>query len=126
MLAEQRLDGLVVTDAQGHPYAVLPESQVLRFAIPRYVQEDPSLARVYDEDASDRLGARLSGVTVRELLPDRPAELPVLQPDDTTVEIAALMARAHSPLVAIVENRNILGVVTASRLLERLLPPADT
>ncbi|MGH3525588.1 MAG: CBS domain-containing protein, partial [Mycobacterium sp.] len=30
MLAEHRLPGIVVTDASGKPYAVLPASQVVR------------------------------------------------------------------------------------------------
>ena len=46
MLAQQRLPGILVVDASGSPYAVLPASQVVRFIVPRYVQEDPSLAGV--------------------------------------------------------------------------------
>jgi CBS domain-containing protein len=49
----------------------------------------------------------------------------VVGPDDTVLEIAAIMAANRSPLVAVVEQRNrrapLLGVVTASDLLERLL-----
>jgi CBS domain-containing protein len=45
MLATHRLPGLIVTDEQGQPYSVLPASQVVRFIVPGYVQDDPSLAR---------------------------------------------------------------------------------
>lgn len=124
LMADQRLPGLVVVDDDGQPYSVLPGSQVLNFAIPAYVQEDPSLARVYGEAAADRLGARLDAHTVRELMPEKPHELPVVQPDDTVMEIAAIMAGMHTPLVAVVEDGEILGVVTLTTLLARVLPPA--
>ena len=42
LLAEHRLTGLVVvTDTSEKPYAVLPASQVVRFIVPGYVQDDP-------------------------------------------------------------------------------------
>ena len=49
MIGEARLPGLIVCDDDGSPHTVLGGSQVLRFMIPRYVQDDPTLARVYDE-----------------------------------------------------------------------------
>ena len=54
MLAEHRLPGIVVTDPSGKRFAVLPASQVVRFIIPQYVQDDPSLAGVLDESMADR------------------------------------------------------------------------
>ena len=45
MLAEHSLPGIVVLTADGQLYAVLPASQVVRFIVPSYVQEDPLLAR---------------------------------------------------------------------------------
>ncbi|HEY0688871.1 MAG TPA: hypothetical protein VGD71_07500 [Kribbella sp.] len=41
----------MVTAADGSPYTVLPASQVVRFLVPSYVQDDPSLARVIDESS---------------------------------------------------------------------------
>ncbi|MGH3506635.1 MAG: CBS domain-containing protein [Nocardioidaceae bacterium] len=118
MLAQNRLPGLIVTGEKGTPYTVLPASQVVRFLVPRYVQDDPSLARVIDEPFADKVADKLAGVTVRKLLPDRPAELPVLNGDDTVLEVAAMMARLRSPLVVVVDGDEILGAITASRLLE--------
>ena len=37
MLAEHSLPGLLVIDASGKPYAVLPAFEILRFILPRYV-----------------------------------------------------------------------------------------
>lgn len=42
LLTEHRLTGLVVgADISDKPYAVLPASQVVRFLVPAYVQDDP-------------------------------------------------------------------------------------
>lgn len=118
LLAERRLPGLIVTDESGKPHSVLPASQVVRFLVPNYVQDDPSLAAVIGEPFADRVAAKLSGVPVRDLLPERPHELPVVKADDTVLEIAAIMARMHTPLVAVLDGKRIVGAVTASRLLE--------
>ena len=82
MLAEHRLPGIVVTDSSERPYAVLPASQVVRFIVPRYVQDDPALAGVLNESVADRAADKLSGKTVlayyaeelSELLSTRAAE----------------------------------------------------
>lgn len=124
LMAEDKLPGIVVCDGDGNPHTILPGSQVLRFVIPRYVQDDEALARVIDEPTADEMFAALAGRTVRDLLPKEDYELPVAKGDDTVMEVAALMARAHSPLVAVVEGGRLLGCVTVSRLLERYLPQA--
>jgi len=69
LLAGRRLPGLIVLDRAGRPYAILPGSQVLRFMIPGYIQEDLSLAHVLDERHADRLSDALVGKTVQQLLP---------------------------------------------------------
>lgn len=126
-LARERLPGLIVCDSDGRPYTVLPGSQVLRALVPSYVQEDPRLARAYDEKASDELTRGLAALTVGQVLhamDDRmePDELPIVDADATTIEIAAVMAQMHSPVVAVVQGDGVLGAVTVSRLLEALLP----
>jgi CBS domain-containing protein len=122
VMAAQRLPGLVVVDERGLPHAVLPGSQVLRFVVPGYVQDDPALARVYDERHADLLSATLAGRRVRELLRVERTEPPVVDGRATAVEMAAVMARLRSPLVAVVEGGRFLGVVTVSSLLGRMLP----
>jgi len=123
LLAARRLPGLIVVDERGRPYSVLPASQVVRFLVPTYVQDDPSLARVIDESLADQAADKLSGVTVRKLLPSEPVELPVVNHDDTVVEVAAIMARLRCPLVAVVKDNDIVGAITASRLLELVVSP---
>jgi CBS domain-containing protein len=126
LIAGQRLPGVAVIDERGRPIAVLPASQVLRFVIPGYVQEDPSLARVLDEQAADDCARELAKHRVREVLPgkERRVELAAVDPDATVVECAAVMARLHSPLLVVSDDDRIHGVLTASHLLEVLLNAA--
>ncbi|MEO8556155.1 MAG: CBS domain-containing protein [Actinomycetota bacterium] len=126
VMAAGRLPGLIVCTDGGRPYTVLPGSQVLRFLIPAYLQDDPGLARALDEQASDELCRKLQRITVRDLLPEPPDldELPVVDGEATALEVAAVMARTHSPLVAVVVDDRVVGAITVSRLLDYLLPPA--
>ncbi len=125
LIGRDRLPGLVVTETDGTPKAVLPASQIVRYMVPDYVQRDPSLARVVSEKAADKIAARLRTATVGDLLPERVQELPVLQADDTVLELAAVMARLRSPLCAVVAEGRIIGVVTAAHLLELVCRPSD-
>ncbi|MGH3434221.1 MAG: CBS domain-containing protein [Thermocrispum sp.] len=121
LLAERRLPGIVVCDTDGQPHTVLPGSQVVRFLVPGYIQDDPSLAGVLSESLADRIADELGGVTVRALLGDEKRELARVNADDTVLEVAAVMARLHSPLVAVIDGTRLVGVITASRLLEAAL-----
>lgn len=122
-MAGSGLPGLVVRS--GDRYVVIPASQVLRVALPRYVLDDPSLARVWDDESAEELTSRLTGLTVTDLVaalerPDRPAE-PRVDPDATSVEIAAVLSSARVPLVAVVDGDRFLGVVTVNRLVHHLV-----
>lgn len=121
LLATQNLRGLIVVDGDGKPLSILPGTQVLRLAVPGYCQDDPALARVVDEIHADAFLRTLAGRTVREALPREKRELPVTDPDATVLEVAALMARTHSPLVAVVGERGLEGAVTLQALMERAL-----
>lgn len=122
LLAGQDLPGLVVVDARAKPVTVLPGTQVLRLAIPQYIQDDPTLARVIDEARADQFLDELAERTVRELLPEEKRELPIVRSDATVLEVAALMARSRSPLVAVVTADDALqGVITLDSLLDRML-----
>lgn len=120
LMAERELPGLIVLDERGAPVSILPGTQVLRLAVPRYCQDDPALARVIDEAHADAFVRALGERTVRQAMPERPRELPVTDPDATLLEVAALMARTRSPLVAVLDGDRLLGAVTLSALLDRL------
>jgi CBS domain-containing protein len=126
LLTEHNRPGLIVVDDNEHPIAVLPGSQVLRMMIPSYVQDDPALARVLDEDFADNVYNELKSHTVRDLINTSRAKLVVVAPDDTVLEIAAIMAANRCPLAAVVEEDSkiapMIGAISVSDLLGRVLP----
>ncbi|MEV4801684.1 CBS domain-containing protein [Nonomuraea sp. NPDC049421] len=121
LLADRDLPGLILIGDDGLPHSILPGTQVLRLAVPAYCQDDPALARVVDEAHADRFLHRLDGRTVRQCLPEEPRELPVAGPKATVLELASLMARTHSPLVAVVADKRLIGAVTLQSLLDHAL-----
>jgi CBS domain-containing protein len=116
MLVEHRLPGIVVLTADGQLHAVLPASQVVRFIVPRYIQDDPLLASVLAESMADGAIEKIRGKSIRELLPRHRLTLPVADADDTILEVATTMGRLQSPLIAVMEHGKLHGVITASRL----------
>jgi CBS domain-containing protein len=122
LLAANNLPGLIVVDNRGRPYTILPGTQVLRLAIPRYCIDDPTLARVVDEAHADQFLRDLADRSVAECLPEKQRELAVVDPDATVLEIAALMARTRSPLVAVMAGQDMIGAITLDTLLDRMLP----
>jgi CBS domain-containing protein len=130
LMAEHKLPGLLVLDEQGEPKAILPASQMIKVLVPAYVIEDPTLAAVVDEKHADRLCQALAGRRVGDCLSSKAAPPPIADPDDTALEVAALMAQVHSPLVAVAERAkdgtHLLGVITASHLLHELLSATGT
>ena len=134
LLADHGLPGLIVIDGDRRPVAVLPGPQLLQASIPRYVQDDPTLALLYSEADADRLCAPLAGKSVADLLPAAGTAAggkapPIVDADATVMEIASVMARTHSPVVAVTADAHrtdapMIGVVTVSRLLAHLLPSA--
>jgi CBS domain protein len=130
LIAEQKRPGLIVVDEHDHPVAVLPGSQVLRLLIPGYIRDDPNLAGVVDQEFVDHMCDALEGKSVAELLPKERTRLPCVGPDESVLEVAALMAAEHSPLVAVVDGRGksapIIGAVTLTTVLRELLPERVT
>ncbi|MFE9765289.1 CBS domain-containing protein [Streptomyces sp. NPDC005808] len=128
LMAEHRLPGLLVLDEHGEPKAILPASQMVKVLVPAYVIEDPTLAAVVDEQHADKLCRALAGRRVGDCLSSKAEPPPIADPDDTALEVAALMARVRSPLVAVASKdkagTHLLGVITASHLLHELLGAA--
>ncbi|MFI5980562.1 CBS domain-containing protein [Streptomyces sp. NPDC051555] len=132
LLAEQNLPALLVLDTDGVPYAVVPGSQLVRQLVPEYVMEDPLLAAVIDERHADTVAEELEGRTVAEWLPRRTFKPPYVGPDAGVLQIAAVMARAHVPLVAVIERaggagrERLVGVVTVAALMRHFLAAGGT
>lgn len=130
LLTEHGRPGLIVVDEHEHPVAILPGSQVLRFLMPDYIQEDPALARVVDQGFIDEICAALEQRTVKELLPKEKVPLPIVDPGANLLQVAGVMAAAHSPIVAVVEGDPktgpMVGAISLAQLLGQLLPSRIT
>lgn len=121
LMAVSRLPGLIVVDARSRPTWVLPGSQVLRLVVPEAYQEDPLLVRTIDEAYADRFWSELGDKTVGDCVPRSPTKPVTVQSDATLLEVAALMARSHSPLVAVVDDfGGLVGAITLERLITSL------
>lgn len=120
LIAQRGLPGLVVAGRDGGPPTVLPAWRVVRAIVPAYVLEGPSLAGTLDEAMCDRVAQRLRGKKVRDLIAGE-AEIATVRADDTIVAVAAVMARAQSPLVAVLAGTELVGIITAARLLAAAL-----
>ncbi|MCP9950652.1 CBS domain-containing protein [Actinomadura madurae] len=118
VMALGRLPGLIVVDEAQRPEVVLPGTQVLRLAVPVAYQEDPALTRTVDEAHADVFWYEIRDRKVGDCL-DRHTPRPVIvRPSATLLELATVMARQRSPLVAVVDGA---GLLTGAVILDRLL-----
>ena len=74
-MVREALPALAVVSDDGRPLAVLPASQVVGLAVPTYIKDDPSLARVVDEASADRLVEGLADLTIQAVLDDAEPDL---------------------------------------------------
>ncbi len=78
---------------------------MIKILVPGYVVEDPTLAAVVDDQRhADRLCEALAGRKVGDCLSKTAPPPAIAAPDDTALEVAAQMAQARSPLVAVVDK----------------------
>ena len=116
-----RLPGLIVVDDRSRPWIVLPGTQVLRLTVPSAYQQDPALARAIDEAHADEFWIELGDIVIADCVPLRNNKPVTVRTDATLLEVAGLMARQHSPLVAVVdETGRLVGAITLERLLTSL------
>ena len=126
MVTRHHLPGLVVADEQGEVVGCMSSIDLLRLTLPRYVQEEPGLARVFDEGHADRIAAALVGIRVSEVVGEASAGIPIARPEATLIELAELMAERCSPIVVVARAQGgTLGVVTVNHLLELLIVAAE-
>jgi CBS domain-containing protein len=125
LLVERGLPVLLVVDRDGRPYAAVAAPQLIGPLLPPHTLEGPSNAAEGDDRDLDDALERLAGLTVAEWLPRHRVRPPTVAPDTSTTRVAALMARTHTPLVAVVEHDGdgikLMGAVTTARLMERLV-----
>ncbi|MDO8106077.1 hypothetical protein Q6348_02570 [Isoptericola sp. b441] len=108
-IAGDRLSALVVAGDDGTPAFVVPAVDVLGLLIPLYLREDTRLAGVLDESAAEELWGQADRRTIGELLDSedvRVYDILRVDPDATLVEVATLMAAAHTS-IALVEAEHV-------------------
>jgi CBS domain-containing protein len=122
LLAEEPIDAVFV-ERHGQLQGVVSDIGLLVRMLPGYIIEDPKLAQVMEEGAADLLWRRLEGHTAGELLVKKGSEVPQVDGDATLMEVAAVMAGARAPMVAVRQGDRLIGGITSSALLTRLLGP---
>ncbi|MER7741958.1 CBS domain-containing protein [Streptomyces sp. NPDC096538] len=125
LFVERRLPALLVLDPDQRPYSMVPGTQLLRVVVPHYALEDSAPALALHDTELERLGEKLEGLTVAQWLPRHRTLPTVVGPDTGVAQVAALMVRTHTPLVAVVESdgqeTRTVGAITAARLMEHFL-----
>jgi len=128
VIAEYRFPGLVVAGDDDVPIAVIPGSQLLALVLPSFVREEPNLAHAYDEAGADELCLALNQATIGELLDAKrltATRPPSVLPEDTLIEIAAVMVHEHHPLILVIDrNGDYHGTVMMSRVLAAIAAAA--
>ncbi len=116
--------GVAVVDDHRVPRALLPGSQLVGQTVPTYVKDDPSLAAVLAEAEPSSLRARISSLTVADVLNDaEPDPLPLVDADASLLEIATTMSDVGVGIVLVVDaDGRYVGGVTANDLLATLRP----
>jgi CBS domain-containing protein len=121
--ADPDVRGVAVVTDVGELVGLITDQEMLGACLPSYVLDDEALARVLEEEAGARLSVRLGGKQVRDLIDETTREEAVVSPDDTLIEVAATMVRSRGPAIVVVEDKRVLGVITADVLLTALLSP---
>ncbi|WP_367318681.1 CBS domain-containing protein [Streptomyces sp. HUAS ZL42] len=111
LLVRAQLPALLVLDRDDYPYAVVPSARVIGALSPWYMREGPIPTIVVDDHFEEEASGRVT-----------PA---VVGPDAPPSQIAGLMARKDTPIVAVVEpngdRTSLIGAVTATALLEHII-----
>ena len=125
LVTRHHLSGLVVADEQGEVVGCMSSIDLLQLMLPRYLQDDPGLARVFDEEHADRIAAALVGIRVSDVLGEASARTPIVRARATVIELAELMVERRSPIAVVARAQGgTLGVVTVNHLLDLLIESA--
>ncbi len=118
-MVNEGLPAVAVVADDGQPLAVLPVWQVVGLAVPTYIKDDPSLARVVDEASADRLIEGLATLTVQGVLDDAEPDLLGTVPYNATLlQVASRMSELRvSFLVVAGPDGKALGTITAQAVL---------
>ncbi len=123
VLARHDLRAVLVVGDAGEFVGVLSDSELLRALLPPFIGESQALARVLEEGASEVLFLRIESLTVRDLMPDERDVAPIVDGDDTLVEVADVMVRSRASLVGVMDEGRLVGGISIDDLISHLLKP---
>jgi CBS domain-containing protein len=121
VLSRHDIRAVLVVDSAGAFRGVISDSELLRALLPSFVSENEVLARVIEEGASEELFRRIEGRTVGDLMPAERGRPPVVEGDDTLVEVASTMVRAGASLVGVLDDGRLIGGISIDDLISHLL-----
>ncbi|MGW3652068.1 CBS domain-containing protein [Streptomyces sp. NPDC000878] len=123
LLVRERLPALLVLDQVECPYAMVPAAELLTALVPECDRQDLLPAMIGDR--FDDVRGALSGRPVADWLPRRRVTPGLVGPEESPLEVAALMTRKDCPVVAVIERDDgtvtLLGAITADVLLEHFI-----
>lgn len=109
ILGRHDVRAVLVVDEADAFLGVISDRELLRALLPPYVDQPSILARVLEETAADVLFRRLEGRSVADLMPPDRQIQPVVQGDDTLVEVASVIIRARISAVGVVEDGRLMA-----------------
>ncbi|MCA1735469.1 MAG: CBS domain-containing protein [Actinobacteria bacterium] len=109
---------LLVIDEHRGLLGVVSNETLLRGLLPAYLQAHNLLAGVLDDESAATLFARARERKVEELL--GVGDVPLVDAEDSLIEVASVMVRASSPLVAVQDQGKIIGGIALTNLLTQL------
>jgi CBS domain-containing protein len=121
ILSRHDVRAILVVDPSGEFAGVISDSELLRSLLPPYLEENESLVRVIEESAAEALYRRLEGRTVADLMPKDRDDQPVVNGDDTLIEVASAMVRSRASLVGVLDGGRLIGGVAIEDLVTHLL-----
>ena len=121
VLAAADVRAVLVVRLDGSLAGVVSDRLLLRELLPSYVLENESLAGVLDQRSVDLCWRQLEGRTAKDLLPDEHEVRAEVTVDDTIMEVASVMVRSRSPLVAVRDQSGIVGAISIDVVISELL-----
>ena len=113
---------LPVVDEHGRMLGMFSEADLLRLALPKYLEDIGDLSFLPDDfEPFEHPRQETKTARVRDLLSR--TEVPVAEPDDHVAEVARIICEHGVRRVPIVENGKLVGIVTRADLIERIVLP---
>ena len=124
LFVEEEIHGAPVVDENGVVRGVVSTLDLLRAVRDEVEPDDGALPYYRGESrfAIDTLPARLSDVKASDVMTK---ELVAVPPDMSIVDVAGKMREQHIHRVLVIENGELLGVLTTYDLLRAFIPQAS-